>query len=559
MRDDDQPDYEAIVVGAGVGGIYQIKRLTDLGVTATVLEAAPDLGGTWYWNRYPGARFDSESYTYGYSFSKELLQEWHWKERFSSQPENLRYLNFVADKFDLRRHMQFNCRVEAAEFDEPNHRWRVKVSDGRTLSCRFVVMALGLLSTPTLPRYPGMDSFRGRRFHTFHWPQEPVDLAGKRVAVIGTGATGIQVISDIADKVGELTVFQRRPNWAAPLNNGPISEAEMADIRARYDEIFATCARTPGGFVHEPDRRPFHDTPREERLALWERLYAEPGFGIWLSNFRETFTSDEANAEISDFIAGKIRQRVKDAAMAEKLIPKDHGFGVQRLPLETRYYEVYNQPNVHLVDLSQTPIERITESGIRTSERDHAFDVIVYATGFDAITGAYDQVDIQGRSGLKLRDKWRDAPATFFGLLTHGFPNLLLVTGPQGGSASSNYPRGIETNVNWLSGLIEYMRREGLDWVEPTLEAEREWTDHVREMYGIMLMRKARSWFTGYNSNVDGHEAGTIRYLVYNGGAHRYSARIREAAEKGYPGLDLREPVPPQREPALEASLPASG
>lgn len=309
MRDRSEPDYEVIIIGAGVAGIYQIKQLADLGVRAMLLEAAPDLGGTWYWNRYPGARFDSESYTYGYSFSKELLNEWHWKERFSGQPENLRYLNHVAEKFDLRKYMQFNAKVEAAHYDEAHHLWRLKIADGRELTCRFVIMALGLLSIPTLPRFEGMDSFKGRSFHTFYWPHEPVELAGKNVAVIGTGATGIQMIAEIADKVGELTVFQRRPNWSAPLNNGPISEAEMADIRARYDEIFATCARTPGGFEHEPDRRGFYEVSREERRKLWDRLYDQPGFAIWLRNFREIFTNEEANAEFSEYIADRIRRR----------------------------------------------------------------------------------------------------------------------------------------------------------------------------------------------------------------------------------------------------------
>ncbi len=329
----------------------------------------------------PGARFDSESYTYGYSFSKELLNEWHWKERFSGQPENLRYLNHVADKFDLRKYMQFNCTVESAHFDEANDRWRLKIADGRELTGRFVVMAVGLLSIPTPPRFKGMEKFKGRSFHTFHWPHEPVDLAGKKVAVIGTGATGIQVIAEIADKVGDLTVFQRRPNWSAPLNNGPISDAEMADIRARYDQIFKTCAQTPGGFEHEPDRRGFYEVSREERVALWDRLYDTPGFAIWLRNFREIFTDEKANAEFSEYIADRIRQRVKDPAVAEKLIPRDHGFGVQRVPMETHYFESYNRPNVQLVDITETPIEEITETGLRTSERDYDFDIIVYATG----------------------------------------------------------------------------------------------------------------------------------------------------------------------------------
>jgi len=405
MTEGSKSHYEVIVVGAGVAGIYQIKRLVDLGIDATVLDSAADLGGTWYWNRYPGCRFDSESYTYGYSFSRDLLDEWHWKERFSGQPENLRYLNHVADKFNLRRHMQFNCKVEAMHFDEARDLWRVKVGDGRELTCRFVVLAVGLLSVPTMPRLEGIDSFKGRSFHTYYWPHEPVDMAGKKVAVIGTGATGIQLIGEIADKVGELTVFQRRPNWSAPLNNSPISDEEMADIRARYDEIFAACARTPGGFLHEPDRRGFYDVSREERLRLWDRLYDEPGFGIWLANFREIFMNEAANAELSEYIAERICRRVRDLRVAEKLIPRDHGFGVQRLPLETDYFEAYNRDNVHLVDIGETPLLRVTEKGLRTTERDYEFDIIVYATGFDAITGAYDRIDIRGLGGHRLVKK----------------------------------------------------------------------------------------------------------------------------------------------------------
>jgi cation diffusion facilitator CzcD-associated flavoprotein CzcO len=529
--------YEVIVIGAGVAGIYQIKLLSDRGVDATVLEGASGLGGTWYANRYPGARFDSESYTYGFSFSKELLEEWHWKERFSSQPENLRYLDYVADKFDLRKYMQFNCKVEAAHFDEANDLWRLKIDDGRELTARFVVMAVGLLSIPTPPRLDGMDKFKGRSFHTYNWPHEPVELAGKRVAVIGTGATGIQVIAEIADKVGDLTVFQRRPNWSAPLNNGPISEAEMADIRARYDEIFKTCARTPGGFEHEPDRRGFYEVSREERLALWDRLYDTPGFAIWLRNFREIFTDEKANAEFSEYIAERIRRRVKDPAVAEKLIPRDHGFGVQRVPMETRYFEAFNRDNVHLVDISETPIEAITETGLRTTAREYEFDIIVYATGFDAITGAFDRIDIRGVDGVKLRDRWSDGPSTFLGMLVHGFPNMLMPSGPQSGSASTNYPRGIETGVNWCTKLLEYMWEHGYVRAEATLDAQQRWTEHVKKMYSTMLMRKAKSWFTGYNSNVPGHEYGKTRYFVYNGGAPKYVSKITECAANGYEGI----------------------
>ena len=555
QSDPTSPDhYEVIVIGAGVAGIYQIKRLAELGVNATVLEAAADLGGTWYNNRYPGARFDSESYTYGYSFSKELLDEWHWKEAFSGQPENLRYLNRVADKFDLRKLMQFNCRVDAAHFEEAENRWRLHVSDGRQLTCRFVVMALGLLSIPTLPRLEGMDDFKGQSFHTFHWPHEPVDLRDKKVAVIGTGATAIQVIGEIADKVGELTVFQRRPNWCAPLNNSKISESEMGNIRARYDDIFAICARTPGGFEHEPDRRGFFEVPREERVAMWDRLYGEPGFGIWLQNFREIFTDEKANAEFSEYIADRIRQRVKDPATAEKLIPRDHGFGIQRVPLETNYLEAYNRPNVHLVDLSEAPLERVTETGLRTTERDYDFDVIVYATGFDAMTGAHDRIDIRGVGGETLRDKWRYSISTFLGIFIHGFPNLLMPNGPQSGSASTNYPRGIEIGVNWVTDLLEHTWAHGHDRAEVTAAAEARWTGHVEKMYQVMLMRKAKSWFTGYNSNVEGHEEGTIRYLVYNGGMPKYVSALNDIAAKEYEGVTFSDGRADRKSPS-QASI----
>jgi len=554
MSNGKEPDYEVIVIGAGVAGIYQIKRLVDLGIEATVLEAGSDLGGTWYWNRYPGCRFDSESYTYGYSFSKELLEQWHWKERYSSQPENLRYLNFVTDLFDLRRHMQFDCKVEAAHFDESRDIWRLRASDGRVMTCRFLVGALGLLSAATLPRYEGMGRFRGRSFHTYHWPQEGIDLKGKKVAIIGTGATAIQIIPEIAPEAAELTIFQRRPNWAAPLNNRTISEEEMGEIRARYDEIFATCARTPGGFEHEPDRRGFWEVSREERLALWDRLYAEPGFGIWLANFREIFTDEDANAELSEYIAERIRQRVKDPAVAEKLIPKDHGFGVQRVPLETHYYEAYNRDNVHLVDIGETPIERVTETGLRTSERDHEFDVIIYATGFDALSGAFDRIDIRGVGGEALREKWRDSVSTYLGMMVHGFPNFFMPSGPQSGSASTNYPRGIEIGVNWCTALLEYLWEHGYPRAEPTREAEERWTAHVKKMYSTMLMRKAKSWFTGYNSNVEGHEQGKIRYLVYNGGTPKFVKTITAVAENGYEGLQLG--LPPT-EP--DEALPEAG
>ena len=537
LHKEEQPHHEVVVLGAGVAGIYQIKRLVDLGVDAMVLERDADLGGTWFWNRYPGARFDSESYTYGYSFSRDLLDEWHWSERFSGQPENLRYLNYVADKFALRRHMRFNCAVEAMTFDDDYNIWRLRLGTGEVVTCRFVVMGVGPLSTPTLPRLPGFDSFKGQSFHTFHWPSEPVELAGKKVGVIGTGATGIQVIAEIADKVDQLKVFQRRPNWSAPLNNGPISVEEMADIRSRYNEIFDACTRSPGGFEHSPDRRHFRTVSPEDRVALWDRLYDEPGFGILLQNFRDIFFDEDANAEFSDYIANRIRQRVHDPVVAEKLIPKDHGFGVQRLPLETNYYEVYNLDNVELIDISETPLASVTPTGIRTVADEYELDLIVYATGFDAVTGSYDRIDIRGVGGQSLREKWGEDPSTFLGILVHGFPNMAMLAGPQSGSGSANFPRSIETSVDWVTGLFQYVRENGHTRFEATSDAEQAWSSHVVELYQSMLMRKARGWFTGYNSNVEGHGPGTIRHFVYNGGQPKYIRRLVEVVEENYEGV----------------------
>ena len=529
-------DYEVIVIGAGVAGIYQIKRLVDLGVDATVLESNSDLGGTWYKNRYPGARFDSESFTYGYSFSQELLDEWHWTEMFSPQPETLKYLNYVADKFDLRRHMQFDCYVEAMHFDEDTDTWTVHLRDGRQLTTHLVVTAIGVLSVPTEPQIEGMESFEGQSFHPFEWPADPPSLTGRRVAIIGTGATAIQIIPEVAKEAAHLSVFQRRPNWAAPLNNRPISEEEMDEIRSRYDEIFAACARSPGGFEHEPDRRGWDNVSPDERRELWDRLYDGPGFGIWLQNFAEIFMDEQANAEFSEYIAERIRRRVDDPDLAEKLIPTDHGFGIQRVPLETGYFEAYNRENVELVDAAETPIERITPKGILTSDgTEREYDIIVYATGFDAFTGAFDRIDIQGVGGQKLRTKWVDGPVTFLGMLISGFPNLLMLAGPQ--IAATNFPRACETAVDWATDLLEYVWEHGHTRFDATPEAEQEWYDHVAAMYEPFLLRKAKSWITGYNSNLDGHEYGKTRYNIYNGGGPKYATKIAEVSDNDYRGI----------------------
>ncbi len=530
-------EHDVIIIGAGLTGIYQLHKARELGLDAVVLEAAHGLGGTWFHNRYPGCRFDSESYTYGYSFSKDLLQEWDWTEHFSPQPENLRYLNYVADRFDLRPHMRFDCRVQSARWDEDSRTWTVQLEDGEEMSCRFLLTAIGILSAAVMPRIDGIERFKGPWFHTYNWPHEPVELAGKKVAVIGTGATAVQLIAAIAGTVEQLYVFQRRPNWCAPLRNAEISPEEMAEIKGRYDEILERCSKTAGGFIHGPDPRKTFEVPDAERIAFYEELYASPGFGVWLGNFRDMLLDERANEEFTAFMADKIRERVNDPVLAEKLIPKDHGFGTRRVPMETNYYEAYNRDDVHLVDLNETPIECVTEAGIRTSERDYDVDLIVYATGFDAVTGAFDRVDFIGVDDQKLREKWARGPVTYFGAMTNGFPNLIMLTGPQSGSGFTNFGRGVEDCVYWTTDLLVHLRERGLTRIENTVEAEEAWIVHVRELYDMLLVSKTKSWFTGFNSNIEGRDS--IRYVAYNGGAPRYRKKLAECAANGYEGFVL--------------------
>ena len=529
------PDFDAIIIGAGLSGLYQLYRLREQGLRVRVFEAGTDVGGTWYWNRYPGARFDSESYSYGYSFSKELLQEWDWSEHFAGQPETLRYINYVADKFDLRRDIQFNSRVTAAVYDENTRSWTTTLDDGSQFNSRFLITAIGPLSTPTLPRIEGRDDFKGASFHTARWPKEPVDFSGKRVAVIGTGATGIQTIQTIASQVGHLTVFQRTANWAAPLHNGKIDAETQAKIKAGYPEMFARCRETFACFIHTTDPRGAFEVSDEEREANYEKLYGERGFGIWIGNFNDILTDRKANATISDFVARKIRQRVKNQAVAEKLIPRNHGFGTRRLPLETFYYEVYNQDNVELVDIKETPIERITAKGIKTSEKEYEFDVIIYATGFDAITGSFDKIDFRGVGSTRLKDKWKRGPETYLGIMVHEFPNMLMLMGPH--TALGNIPRSIEYSVEWVTGLIAFATKKELTRLEATTEGVHSWTDHVKALGEGMLSNEVDSWMTGINSNVEGKQTRIV--ARYSGSAPAYRARCDEVAAKGYQELRL--------------------
>ncbi|MCC8965454.1 NAD(P)/FAD-dependent oxidoreductase [Bradyrhizobium sp. Pear76] len=528
-------DYDVIIIGAGLSGMYQLYRLRELGLSARVFEAGTGVGGTWYWNRYPGARFDSESYSYGYSFSKELLQEWEWSEHFAGQPETLRYCNYVADKFDLRRDIQFESRVTSAIYQDDARSWQVAMESGARHSCRFLITAIGPLSTPTLPRIEGRDDFKGQSFHTARWPKEKVDFTGKRVAVIGTGATGIQTIQTIAGEVGHLTVFQRTANWAAPLHNGKIDAETQGRIKAGYPEIFARCKETFACFVHTPDPRGAFEVSDVEREAFYEKLYGERGFGIWQGNFKDILIDRRANATISDFVARKIRERVKNQAVAEKLIPKNHGFGTRRLPLETFYYEVYNRDNVDLVDLKQTPIEKITTEGIRTSDKDYAFDIIIYATGFDAITGSFDKIDFRGAGGARLKEKWTHGPETYLGLMVDGFPNMMMLMGPH--TALGNIPRSIEYSVDWVTGLLHFARDKGLTFLDATPEGTAGWTDHVKALGVGLLSNEVDSWMTGINRNVEGKQTRIV--ARYSGSAPAYRERCDAVAANGYAELRL--------------------
>jgi cation diffusion facilitator CzcD-associated flavoprotein CzcO len=529
-------DYDAIIIGAGISGMYQLLRLRDLGLRVRVFEAGTGVGGTWYWNRYPGARFDSESYSYQYSFSRELLEEWNWSEHFAGQPETLRYLNHVADKFDLRKDIQFRSRVKAALFDDASSSWEVTLEDGSHARSRYLITAVGPLSAPIKPRIKGIDTFKGEAYYTGLWPHHPVTFEGKRVAVIGTGATGVQTISEVAKTVGHLTVFQRTPNWCKPLRNGKITEAEQKELKARYPEIFKRCDETYACFLHTSDPRSALEVSPEEREAFLEQQYASPGFGMWQGNFRDMLTSREANKLISDFVANKIRQRVRDPKVAEKLIPKNHGFGTRRVPMETNYYEVYNQSNVELVDIKETPIERITPTGIKTSDAEFAFDMIIFATGFDAITGSLDRIDIRGRGGLKLKDKWRqDGIETLIGVQVRGFPNMMMLVGPH--TALGNIPRSIEYNVDWVTRLIAYMRERELTVAEAKAEAVDAWTDFVRQKGEGLLSNEVDSWMTGVNLNIDGR---TKRILArYSGSARDYRDWCERVAAGGYQELAL--------------------
>lgn len=553
----ERPDIDVIVIGAGLSGMYLLYRLRKLGLKVLVLEAGTGVGGTWHWNKYPGARFDSESWSYGYSFSEEVLEEWNWSENFAGQPEIERYCNHVADKFQLRSDIRFSSRVASAHYYGDTNYWGVALTDGTAFRSRYLVTAVGQLSAPAMPRFEGVEDFEGPWCHTGLWPKEGIEVEGKRVAVIGTGASGVQVIPEIAKSARHLTVFQRRPNWCTPLHNKPISSEEMDEIRAKYPEIFKLCLTTAGSFIHTHDLRSALELSDDERTAFWERLYATPGQGTWQGNFHDIHTNREANRLMSEFIAGKIRQRVKDPRVAEMLIPKDHGFGTRRVPQETDYYEAFNQDNVELVGVLDTPIERITPTGIRTSTKDYEFDVIIYSTGFDAITGCFDRMDIRGSGGQTLRDTWKSGPTTFIGMMVKDFPNLFMCLGPH--SSLGNTTRSIEHIVDWISRLIGHMEANGLTKVSVKPKAVADWHSVVAEKAKGLLSNEIDSWMTGVNVNVRGKETRSL--VRYSGPAPEYRATCEAVATGGYAELDFEpsseQTFPPrQSRPVVESSAP---
>ena len=522
---------DVIVVGAGLSGMVQLHKLRELGFKARVLEAGTGVAGTWYWNRYPGARCDSTAECYQYWFSDELLNEWNWSERFPAQPETERYLNYVADKFGLRRDIQCNTRVSAANFDTNSGRWTVVTQAGEQFSAQFLVMATGGLSTPAVPSIAGYEHFKGLSFHTGRWPREPVDYSGKRVGVIGTGATGIQVIQTIAPQVEHLTVFQRTATYAIPMRNPQYDQARMAELRQNYAAMKELVHNTFTGNDYDFGTVKFADlTPAEREARLWE-YWRDGSLKFWVGAFGELFADQVVNDYVSDFVRARIRERVRDPQIAAKLLPTDYGFGTRRVPLESGYFEVFNRPNVSLVDTTATPIEHFTESGLKTSDGEYPLDLLIFATGFDAGTGSLTAIDIRGRDGLSLREAWaRDGVRAWMGLQVHGFPNMFMIMAPLSPAAAfCNVPTCSQQQADWISNCIAYTRAQGSKSIEPTAQAEAAWGEHHDELANATLVPNTKSWYMG--TNIDGKPR---RLLAYVGGASTYRYACDKVAAEGY-------------------------
>ena len=527
--------FDAVIIGAGFAGLYQLWSLRRLGLRVRVIDTAADVGGTWYWHCYPGARTDSPSHIYQYWFSDELLQDWNWKERYPGHAETVSYLQHVADRFDLRKDISFNRRVDSAHWDEAAGRWRLTTDQGDRIETTYLITALGPLSAPVIPPIAGHESFRGRIVHTARWPRAGIDLKGKRVGVIGTGATGIQVIQTIAAEVSHLTVFQRTANYAVPMINPRYTDADHASIRARYPQTREMIWQTFIGFDEPSQTQPYFSLSPAERRAVLERLWSDGSLRIWVAGFMEIFFDPATSEEVSAFVREKIRARIHDPRVAEKLIPRDHGFGTRRVPLETRYFEVYNQDNVDLVDLRETPILRITPDGIQTTAGNIPLDVIVLATGFDAGTGGLTAIDIRGRGGRSLREEWKREVRTTMGLQIHGYPNLFTTSAPYAPAAAfCNAPTCLQHQVQWITDCIAYLRRHERHRIEPAADTEQRWLTHHDELASQTLVAKTRSWYTG--ANIEGKQN---RLLSYIGGLPAYREACEQVKQSEYEGFEL--------------------
>ncbi|QNG38797.1 NAD(P)/FAD-dependent oxidoreductase [Geodermatophilaceae bacterium NBWT11] len=530
------PDVDAVVVGAGFAGLYQLHLLRQQGFTTRVFETGAGVGGTWYWNRYPGARCDVESIYYSYSFSPELDQEWTWSERYAAQPEILRYLQHVAERFDLEKDITFSTRVTAAVWDDAARFWQVTTDGGETVTARFVVMASGVLSKAKAPEVPGLDSFSGRVLHTSAWPHEGVDLSGLRVAVIGTGSSGIQAIPRIAEEAGSLTVFQRTPSYAMPAWNRPMEPDEVAQIKSGLVEQRAAQRYTVAGMINTSPEHAALDLDPEEVEATFQRAWDAGGLGSMLSTFTDVAVNPAANELVSDFVRRKIAEIVDDPETAEALTPRAHGLGTKRPCLDTGFYAAFNRPNVDLVDLARHPLESITPAGIRTADGEREFDVIVLATGFDAVTGSLLAVDFQGRDGLRLSEAWSEAPYSLLGLAVAGFPNLFTITGPLSPGILTNIVTTIEHDVEWVTETMLHLREHGIETIEATEQAQREWAEHVTMLSGYTLYPTANSWYLG--ANVPGKPR---VFLAYVAGLASYRRHVEEVVADGYRGFTLGE------------------
>lgn len=527
-------DFDAVVIGAGFSGLYMLHRLREAGFTARAYEAGEDVGGVWYWNRYPGARCDSESIYYNYTFSDELLQEWTWSSRYPEQPEILRYLGYVADKFDLRRDIQFKTRIISAHYDEENNRWMITMEDGTCVSATYFISGVGCLSAANIPKFKGLQNFKGKWYHTGHWPHEKVDFKGKRVGVIGNGSSGVQSIPVIAQEAEHLTVFQRTAQFTIPARNHPYDPEFIRQTKENYGEIREKMKDSWAGFPIAPSLRSALEDTEEVRQKVYETAWEKGGFHLTYT-YRDLTMDEGANETVSAFIRSKIRETVHEAQVAEKLLPTYY-FGTKRPILDTHYFETYNRDNVTLVDVKKAPIEEITAKGLRTSDAEYELDILVFATGYDGMTGPLLKIDIRGKDGLTLKEKWSEGAhvQTYLGIANAGFPNFFMITGPESPSVLANMPLAIEQHVEWISDCLTDMRERNVDTIEAIPEAEVAWSKHCREVADTTLYPKADSWYTG--ANIPGKPRS---FLIYLGGFGHYRQICKDVAEKGYDGFSF--------------------